>query len=181
MKRVVWLLADRDQSGQILAVGDGRVGPVAQFIDVACLPPEIVLGIPESVLRAHPDHSYVFGQLGRLRDDSWIYCLSRRAGVDVAGRTVCVTRLQIVDRPNETSRPELIELLEIPQPDREFGNEICSLLADPAHPNAKAIDRMLVTGAGGQFTSLASAPVPLAANEHEWKPGKKKFGARSWS
>ena len=175
LTRCLWLLPDRTQSGRVMAVESDEVVPVEQAIDILQLPPALVLGVPESVLREHSEPGYLFGQLARLKDGRFIYCVSGRAGTDVGGRTVCMTSVQFLDGDVNPVIPEPPGPSCVSSDDWKFAEAICLALRQPETPGVREIRAMMDVARTGRFSTLASIDVPRNANQHEWTPGKKNF------
>lgn len=99
--RNIWLMPDREQDGMAYAIDGERVAPFNEIIDLKTLPPELVIGIPEEILRRNNDKNFIYAQLAKLRnnldkDGNYVFCLSSPAGYDKSGRVVFITNVQIL-------------------------------------------------------------------------------------
>ncbi|MEJ5991964.1 hypothetical protein WG902_18310 [Ramlibacter sp. PS3R-8] len=172
--RSIWLLPDREQAGIIrVATPEGIVNLGAAF-DVTTLPAAIVLGVPEPVLRENISSDFLFAQFARMAGGTAVFCLSRRAGQDVKGRTVCITNLQLLDDGEAPAIPPPVPRISLSEEDSKAVNALRARLAAPASASAEVVQELLNAVRLHRWAStFASADTPRNANPYSWTPKKK--------
>lgn len=108
--RNIWLIPDREQDGQAYAIDGDRIAPLNEILNLKLLPPELVIGIPEEIIRENHGRNFIFAQLAKLKNDEnysdeWAFCLSSPAGIDKSGRVIFITNLQIISKNEEPTIP----------------------------------------------------------------------------
>ena len=176
-----WVLPHRDQSGNEDVVRNGQLMKLTAALPVEQLPKELVLGIPESVLRKHPDQELVFAQYVRQPDKARaFFALSVTSGEDKGGRTVYLTLIEILGLGE---KPRLQPAVEgLPEGERRKAERLLSRLGNPENPKDKWVRRvaeMLKAAADRRGTdSFSNVSIPHAAFPPQWTPEKKKLSER---
>jgi len=175
----IWVLPHRDQSGDEDVVKDGQVMKFTAALPVAELPKELVVGIPKSVLRQHPEDDLIFAQYVRQRKKGQaFFALSVTCGKDKGGRTVYLSLLEVLG-PEDT--PQLQPPTEgLPNRERNKAQKLLSRLGNPKDKWVRRINEMLdVVATSTRINSFSSVSIPDAAFPPQWTPEKKKLRWRS--
>lgn len=106
----IWIIPDRHQNGLTYAIDAETIAPLTELVNVKRIPPELVIGIPEEILRKNSDIGFLYAQCAKLLTDSnqaegYAFCISTPAGTDRSGRIVCITNLQILDSAESPTLP----------------------------------------------------------------------------
>jgi hypothetical protein len=170
--RNLWLLPDREQSGAICVFENDEITFLHETVNLAELPPALVLGIPEELLIENQESDFLFGQFFRLKNLD-IFCCSGRAGKDISGRTVVVTNMQMLRKG------------EIPRVPPEFNSKasndyvffmkaITDIFLDTQCESSKNILHMLtVVNNNIRLNSFSSERLSRAISKPDWMPSKK--------
>lgn len=178
--RDIWILPDRLQSGDLDVVEAGERRRLTDALRVDALPLSFTLGIPESVLKAHPEAGLIYAQFARFvepfheplgtRD---LFALSVRSGKDRSGRTVYLTGMQLL-APGQM--PALLPDITLPDSDdatlkalRARFNE-----ANSDHWVASVRAMLAAVREHPNFASFANVDAPNLAHRAEWVPGRSK-------
>lgn len=94
--RNLWILPDRNQDGMSPTLENEHIHPISEIVKLQDFPPELVLGIPEEILRANSENLFIYGQFAKLATGGTAFCLSIPAGKDISGRKVFISNLQIL-------------------------------------------------------------------------------------
>jgi hypothetical protein len=175
----IWVLPHRDQSGDEDVVKDGQFVKLTAALPVEQLPKELVLGIPESVLREHPEEDLIFGQYVRQpREGRALFALSVTCGKDKGGRTVYLTLLEILGLKE---KPQLQPPTEgLPDRERHKADKLRSRFGNPMDKWVRRVNEMLDVAEGStEIDSFSSVSIPDAAFPPQWNPEKKKLYGRS--
>ena len=174
--RSIWLIPDRQQTGVVYAIENGKRLLIHELIDVKTLPLELVLGIPEEIFRAKEENYFLFAQFARIEDEKSIFCLSAPAGNDKDGRKVSITNIQILEGnekpilspkiPNDCTLLDDIDKKELEKMVSEIDNDTSS--NDSIHRMLKAIQSNV------RAKSFASEDLIVATNKPDWMPKKKE-------
>lgn len=178
--RHLWILPDREQSGDLDVIEAGERRRLTDAVTVDALPLFFTLGIPESVLEAHPEPSLIYAQFARVAEPlsellgtCQIFALSVRSGKDRDGRTVYLTGMQFLP----TGEAPVL-LPDDPLPDSEHAT-LTQLRArfNAAYPDrwVASVTAMLVAvQEHPELTSFANVDAPKLANRADWFPGRSK-------
>lgn len=90
----IWILPDRSQSGELDVISRGSKCGLCEAIDVRRLPRELVLGVPEELIREYGPNAPIYAQLIR-KEEQQFFSLSTCCGLDEEGRIVHLTHLEI--------------------------------------------------------------------------------------
>ena len=171
-----WILPHRDQSGDEDVVKDGQLIKLTAALSVEQLPKELVLGIPESVLRGHREQELIFAQYVRDRSKGRaFFAISVTSGKDKDGRTVYLTFVEILGLGE---RPQLQPTVEgLPQGERRKAEKLLSRLGNLNNLKDKWVRRvsdMLKAGTAHRWIeSFSNVSIPDAAFPPQWTPEKK--------
>jgi hypothetical protein len=175
--QVIWVLPNRNQSGEEDAIKGGTKLNLSAAIDVKSLPKEIVIGIPEDVLARYPNDDLIFAQYCRQSNGTQkqdIFTLSVTCGVDLSGRTVYLTLLQILLPGCEMITFPSVETLS--KEERSKANEILTRFSRSNDKWVRSIKKMLVTvKKKPNVKSFANVPVTMSAFPPEWTPHRKSW------
>lgn len=178
--RTLWVLPHRDQSGHDNVIEDGRSGRLTDVLAVEDLPKELVLGIPPSVLKNHPEDDIVFAQYCRQPDKSRdLFALSVRSGVDRDGRTVYLTLLEIL--PSDTSKEFRVipHGVGLPEDEQSRVGELAARRANDHDKWMKSVSKMLENvHRRTKLRTFANVAVPGAYFPYDWVP--RKQARRAW-
>lgn len=176
--RSIWILPDRNQSGEMQVHEEGLTTRLCDALDLSRLPPSLVLGIPEEVLRHSPNDECVYAQLAKM-GSSVIFCLSVVCGRDKTGRMVTLTNIQVL---NEDEWPQLPPLPFDPS-DPQIVERLSSLESHftlPEDPINRKVKEML--DAARTFQSLktfSSDRLISSANKPDWMPARTRSLSQS--
>lgn len=168
----LWLLPDIQQSGEITVLDGAERTTIGKSLDglLRELPKAFVLGVPELVLRDHPDERFIYSQFARMPSKSAFAC-SMRAGKDRSERTVYLTNLQILERNEDPVQPHANEAAEKQIVD--YMNRMAEIFHDK-NISANTSKMLEKVKANTRFKSFASEHPRDAAIKPEWWPGKEK-------
>lgn len=167
--RNLWLLPDRHQDGLARTVENNRVASLNDLLDLRMLPPELVLGIPEEVVRRNDKDNHVFGQYAKLPSGAHAFCLSCAAGEDVSGRTVFITNLQILSLGEAPQIPPRLPL-GLPPEEGRFAQELCMRTAAVYRPIQEMLEAVSNLPLAKTF---ASERLLHTRFKPDWVPKKK--------
>lgn len=174
--RSLWILPDREQTGDLEVVESGRRHKLREALNVSALPRVLTLGVPEPVLQEYPDANLVYAQY--VRSDSSeqsIFAISVRCGKDKSGRTVHLTGLLFLPP---------YQIPELPPDDPALPEEERQTLND-LHRRFNSMDvtdiwmesiRRMQRAIGNKPSLRSFANVYSASIYHqpEWVPNHKK-------
>lgn len=169
--RSLWLLPDRGQEGMSYTVEGLSTKPIDELVDLKTLPPELTLGIPEELSRAHQDSPFIYGQFAKIAEGQSLFCISTAAGKDISGRQVFLTNLQILSMGEKPVIP--------PPSPQNIGEAECvwlEKLLSTDHNSFEPIHRMLEAVASNQYArSFASEVLFSTKYKPDWMPKKKEL------
>lgn len=179
--RNVWILPDREQSGELEVVENGEKRRLFEVLDTSLIPRELVLGVPESLFDAHPSPSLVYAQFVRLQGESArsldaqsIFAVSVRCGKDKSGRTVVLTGLQLL---SAGIRPQLLPSASLPEPENSTWRDLAERFVRPPRSDryARYVGNMLHAVEERQdLASFASLDAPKLTYQPDWAEGRLK-------
>lgn len=176
------LLPDYYQSGEINVWGDGMSLPVpvsiCKDIPLRELPDCFILGIPESLLRAHVEQDFVFAQYARLNSKQSMLSFSIRGGLDKSGRTVVLTTLQLMmEGESLTFPPEAPPSLpfSIGEKNEIEGRAEAMIKLLQSDPPQNIKNMILAVKKHPKLRSFASEDSDSLAQKPQWTPLKKKY------
>ena len=173
-RKIVWVLPNRDQSGEDNVLVNGLPCRLAEALDVTKLPKCLVLGIPEEAVEKYgDDEKLVFAQFIRqpeLRRS--IYSLSVICGRDRTDRIVFLTLLQLFPI-NELPQGVPTEPL-LPPEEAEGAAKLQQRMRVGTDKWVKSVRRLL-SGARSYPTLASFANVALHRMHYQpdWTPQKK--------
>lgn len=177
------LLPDFNQSGEIRVWGDGMSTPMpvslCEDIPLRELPDCFVLGIPESLLRAHVEQDFVYAQYARLASKKNVLSYSIRGGNDKSGRTIVLTIFQLLNDAEKLKFPPEAPQdlpLSISEDERHsIGDRIEAMMKSLKSDSTMNIKNMIsAVEQFPKFRSFASEYSYLLAKSPQWTPRKKK-------
>jgi hypothetical protein len=170
--RSLWILPDRDQSGELMVNEDGGLKKLTDAINITSLPAALTLGIPEEILRCDHGEDVVYAQYARLSGQA-LFCVSMRCGNDRAQRTVTLTNIQVLASDEAPSLPppsfssqDSVVAEKLAKMQRHF--------ADRDDSVAKKVNSMLIAASKlPTFKTFASEPLVTTTNKPDWMPPKR--------
>ncbi len=172
--KTIWVLPHRDQSGDEDVVKDGKLMKLTEALPVDRLPKELVLGIPESVLRQHPEDDLIFAQYVRQRSmGRALFALSVTCGKDKGGRTVYLTLLEDL---GVEDRPQFQPAVEgLPDRERRKAEKLLSRLKKQKDKwVCRTVEMLDEATRNRSINSFSNVSIPGAAYPPQWTPTSKK-------
>jgi len=180
---IIWVLPHRDQSGNEDVVKDGQSMKLTVALAVEQLPKELVFGIPESVLRQHPeDNLLIFAQYVRQRKgERAFFALSITCGKDKDDRTVYLTLVEILGLDEDT--PHLQPpTAGLPDRERLAADKLLARFDNKKDKWVCRVKEMLdAAKVHDKINSFSSVSIPDAVFPPQWPPEKKRLSGRSRS
>ena len=164
----IWILPDRSQSGDHTAVRQGRKEKLSKIMDVRKLPRELVLGVPEELIRKYGSDDPIFAQL--VRDEKQQYLnISTCCGKDKEGRVVHLTFLDISNLRDETALD--LPTQGLPDEPSRRAETIQQRIEQNSDKWVRGIKEMLKAAqANRYFRYLSNIETPKAHFPPEWTP-----------
>jgi hypothetical protein len=172
--RTLWILPHRSQTGETEVIEQGTLKRLTDVIQVTHLPKEIVIGIPESLLRNHAEEDFLFSQFHRKGYEGYdIFLISLKCGTDKEGRIVFLTMLRIL-APSDDPLGFQVEQ-SLPPEEVRFATRLLERFQKQDDLWIKSIKNMLKAIENyNNFASFANIPIPNCVYLPDW-PVKKKL------
>lgn len=176
--KAIWILPNREQCDDEDVVYSGSIDKLSNVEDVARLPRELTLGIPESLLRKHPGEQVVYAQFVRDRQQQKnYYAISVVAAKDKDGRTVYLTLLVILE-PGEAP-PQQLPLKGLPEAERSLAELLQDRLDNSSDRWTSTIREMWDAIERHRYRrTFANVTVDDALHVTMWTPEKKNNDVR---
>lgn len=172
--RTLWVLPHRTQTGETEVIEQGITNKFTQTIQVAQLPKEIFIGIPESVLSIHTEDDFLFSQFhrkGYQRCD--IFLISLRCGTDKEGRTVFLTLFRILVAGDDPLDFQIEQSL--PLEEKSSVINLRNRIQNKDDWGIRSIKEMLKAVENHKnLNSFSNVPIPNCVYLPDW-PVKKKL------
>lgn len=170
--RNLWLLPDYSQSGVIMAREGDVLQPLHETLDLSSLPQSLILGIPEELLNTRRENGFIYSQFAKTNHELSYFVCSMRAGTDIAGRSVCITNVQLLSQIESPVFP--------PRPpewmtERESESivKLTSLGSINSGGAASTFEMLEAVRLGNGWKTFSSERLVKSANPHSWMPKKK--------
>lgn len=174
--RLLWVLPHRSQSGDEEVVEDGKYLLLLDAINVRTLPKEIILGIPEEVLRRYPSEDVIFAQFAKQPEqDRDVFTVSVPCGYDKGGRRVYLTALTLLTmrQPMLRSMDWILPAADaLPDEDLECARRLRERLRRSNVDDhwASSVAEMLKAAQCGYYRSFCNVHLKSTLHRPQWMP-----------